>query len=291
MHNAIHDMLDRYECRTLTDYRNALKEVIQEIALLGLYRGHFFDKASFYGGTALRIVYGLDRFSEDIDFSLNHPNQQFDIMPYCNYVKEELGSFGFEVEVNAKQKRNPSTIESAFIKTGTQIHLLKVGVNKELVNVVPSSERLKVKLEVDTTPPGAFETEVKYQLEPIPYHVRMMKLPFLFAGKVHALTCRPWSGHRVKGRDLYDYIWFLKKEVPLHVPHLRDRMRQTGHISTESSLDARAVTDLLFEKFANIDYKQAIEDVMPFIKNPESIRLWSEEFFQSITSERLKFVF
>lgn len=289
MHHAIDDMLSKYDCNTVADYRNALKEIIQEIALLGLYRAKFFDKAAFYGGTALRIVYGLDRFSEDIDFSLIQKDEHFTVLPYCKFVQDELSAFGFEVEVTSKQKRIQSNIESAFIKTGTHIHLVKVGVQKEFVDVVPSNELLKVKLEVDIIPPGEFDTEVKYQLNPIPYHVRMMKLPFLFAGKVHALTCRPWAGTRIKGRDLYDYMWFIAKDVPLHIQHLEDRMKQTGHIPNEKKLTPEGVKKLLLDKFALIDYKQATDDVMPFIKNSEKIKLWSESFFKSITEEKLRF--
>jgi predicted nucleotidyltransferase component of viral defense system len=290
MHNAIYDMISKYNCRTVTDYSNALKEIIQEIALLGLYRANFFDKAVFYGGTALRMVYGLDRFSEDIDFSLIQKDEHFDIMPYCKFVQDELSAFGFEVEVTSKQKRIQTNIESAFIKTGTHIHLVKVGVKKEFVDVVPSNELLKVKLEVDTTPPGEFDTEIKYQLNPIPYHVRMMKLPFLFAGKVHALTCRQRKGTRIKGRDLYDYVWFITKDVPLHIQHLEDRMKQTNHISKEMRLTSADIYKLLLDKFALIDYKQAKEDVMPFIKNSDKIQLWSESFFSLITEEKLQFV-
>ena len=126
MHSAIENMLKKYSGTTVDDYKNALKEIIQEIALLGLFRANFFDVAAFYGGTALRIFYGLDRFSEDIDFSLLKKSKYFDITLYCEFIRDEMAAFGFEAEVTRKEKAGDSNIESAFIKTGTLINLLKI---------------------------------------------------------------------------------------------------------------------------------------------------------------------
>jgi len=134
MHSAIEDMLKKYACTTEDDYKNALKEIIQETALLGLFRGKFFEVAAFYGGTSLRIFYGLDRFSDDLDFSLLNPETGFDISPYCDYIHNELAAFGFEMEVSKKQKPADSNIESAFIKGGTLIHLMKIAAAKPPVS-------------------------------------------------------------------------------------------------------------------------------------------------------------
>jgi len=286
MHNAVNDMIEKYKCVTPDDYRNALKEIIQEIALLGLYRGNFFDKAAFYGGTALRIFYGLDRFSEDMDFSLYESNVEFDVFPYCRFIQDELNSFGFEVEVTKKRKASKSNIESAFIKAGTLIHFVKIGFGDFAAPEVPSNEVLKIKLEIDTAPPGKAEYEVKYQLNPIPYHVRMFTLPCLFAGKTHALLCREWGGGRIKGRDLYDYIWYLSRQIPLNIGHLEERMKQTNHLPAGETLGPDKLQDLLFQKFASIDYKQAKDDILPFLKDPIKINIWSESFFRTVTKEK-----
>jgi hypothetical protein len=280
-------MIDAYNCRTTEEYKNALKEVVQEIALLGLYRGGFYNVAAFYGGTSLRIFYGLDRFSEDLDFSLLSPNPRFDLSVYTQVVQDELGSYGLFMTVTEKIKSNSSAVKSAFIKGGTQIHLLKISSISPPVAGVHPDEQIQVKLEIDTDPPEGAEYEIKYQLTPVPYHVRLFTLPSLFAGKVHAMLCRGWQS-RVKGRDFYDYIWYLSKGIPLNLHHLGMRMVQTGHISSRETLTEESLQQMLYERFSSIDVNQARNDVLPFIKNPEMVNLWSEDFFTSITRDRLK---
>ena len=207
MHSAVEDMLKKYSCKTVDDYKNALKEILQEIALLGLFRANLFDIAAFYGGSALRIFYGLNRFSEDLDFSLIKKSDDFDVGPYCNLIRDEIAAFGFEAEVTQKVKAGRSNIESAFIKAGTLIHLLQIESISPPVSGIAGNELLKIKLEFDTNPPAGAEYEVKYLLMPVPCHVRLFSEPSLFAGKLHALLCRDWKSGRVKGRDLYDYEW------------------------------------------------------------------------------------
>src|SRR5258708_11206041 len=104
MHYAIEQMLKKYNCCSQLDYLNSLKEIFQEIALLGLWRAKFYEKAAFYGGTALRILYGLDRFSEDLDFTLLKNTKNFDLSPYNQAIADELSSFGFKVSVETKIK-------------------------------------------------------------------------------------------------------------------------------------------------------------------------------------------
>ena len=287
MHSAVHDMLSKYNCVTQDDYREALREIIQEIALLGLYRSNFFDRACFYGGTALRIFHGLDRFSEDLDFSLAKADPAFDLEPYLKYVKNELMAFGFLVEVAKKEKSISTEIESAFIKAGTEMHFIKIGLREELFPRPARTDNLKVKLEVDTNPPGDAESSIKYHLSPIPFAIRLMDPPYLFAGKVHALLCREWKGGRIKGRDLYDYVWFIYRKTPLHLRYLADRMKQTGHLNPDLELDRSAVLELLADKFKTIDFSKAKKDILPFIREPGRVDLWSEEFFTSVTREQL----
>ena len=220
MHNVVTGMLEKYNCKTIDDYRNALKEIIQEIALLGLFRGNFFDNAAFYGGTSLRIFYDLDRFSEDIDFSLIKKSDDFNIGPFCELIKKELTAYGFDVEVTRKKKVADSNIESAFIKGGTLIHMLKVGALNPPIKGITNNDLLKIKIEVDTDPPDGAAYEVKYLLNPIPFSVRLFSPSSLFAGKIHALLFRNWKSGRMKGRDLYDYVWYLSKSIPVNIPHL-----------------------------------------------------------------------
>ncbi|RJR17012.1 MAG: nucleotidyl transferase AbiEii/AbiGii toxin family protein [Nitrospiraceae bacterium] len=287
MHSAVEDMLSKYDCKTPDDYKNALKEILQEIALLGLFRANLFDTAAFYGGSALRIFYGLDRFSEDLDFSLLKKSDKFDIAPYCDFIRDEMAAFGFEAEVTKKVKSGKSNIESAFIKAGTLIHLLQIESIKPPVSAIAGNELLKIKIEIDTDPPAGAKHEVKYLLTPVPCHVRIFSASSLFAGKVHALLCRDWKSGRMKGRDLYDYVWYLSRATSLNILHLEERMKQTGHLKEDERLTSAGLKEMLAEKFSSIDYAQAKQDVMPFIKDPRTLELWSDDFFRSITRDKL----
>lgn len=289
MHSAIEDMLNKYPNKTVDDYKNALKEILQEIALLGLFRANFFDVAAFYGDTALRIFYGLDRFSEDIDFSLIKQSENFDIAPYCDSIRDEMAAFGFEAEVTKKVKAVDSNIESAFIKTDTLINLLKIEAITPPVPGVGKNELLKIKLEIDINPPAGADYEVKYLLMPIPFHVRLYSAPSLFAGKIHAILCRDWKSGRVKGRDLYDFVWYLSRSIPVNTYHLEERLKQTGHLKKDVRLTPPMAMGLLEDKFSSLNFEQAKMDVIPFIKDPRALNLWTSDFFISITRDRLAF--
>ena len=288
MTSAIKEMLDSTKCRTADDYRLALNEIVQEISLLGLYRGGFFSRAAFYGGTALHMFHGLDRFSQDLDFSLIKADKAFDLSAYLQAVRDELGAYGLEMTVAKKPKKNDSPVKSAFIKGGTHIQLLRIVPSQPVVSGIHPGELIKVKLEVDTDPPAGSAFEMKYQLLPVPFSVRLYSTPSLFAGKMHALLCRSWRT-RVKGRDFYDYVWFLSKGVPLNIAHLQARMRQSGHLSPEEVLTEEAIRIRLKQRFMNVNYTQAKNDVAPFIKNHSVLDIWSAEFFVSITADKLEF--
>ena len=287
MINPIQIMLKKYETTTIEEKKNALKEIVQEIALLGLFRGNFYTKAAFYGGTALRIFYGLDRFSEDLDFSLYEPDSNFDLNRYLKFIETELGAYGFEMKAEQKKKTNDSEIMSAFIKGNTVTNMLKITPDKFNRLPINRNEQLKIKLEVDINPPKYGEYEVKYLLNPIPFSVKLFSESSLFAGKLHALLCRAWKT-RVKGRDLYDYVWYLSKSAPLNLKHLEARMQQSGHLKENINLTKELLSSMLQERFSEIDYSQAKQDVIPFIKDSEKLQLWSEEFFQNITDVYLK---
>lgn len=281
MHEAIARMLVRYEARSIDDSVRALREILQEVALLGLWRAKFFEHAAFYGGTALRILYGLDRFSEDLDFSLLAPSTDFDLARYTASLEEELRAFGFNVRVEMVDKTAESAVQSAFLKGNTRNELLVIETVDEIARRIPAGQVLKVKLEVDTDPPPFFSTQTRYLLHPIPFAVRCYTLPDLFAGKMHAVLCRQWK-NRVKGRDWYDFVWYAANYPRLNLNHLEQRMRQTGHWSGEASLSAQTFSELLAEAIDRLDVGQARRDVAPFVKDPQMIAIWSRDFFRDV---------
>ncbi|MBO5591237.1 MAG: nucleotidyl transferase AbiEii/AbiGii toxin family protein [Acidaminococcaceae bacterium] len=278
---VLEQMLHRYNLKSDYDRKNAMKEIMQEIVLCGLSRGGFFKKASFYGGTALRMFYGLDRFSEDLDFSLMTKNPSFSLENYFAALQKEVNSFGLNVTIEEKEKTIRTDIQSAFVKGNTREHLL-LFYTPEIAGRVPANETIKIKFEIDIKPPPFATYERKYRLLPAPYEVNMYDEPSLFAGKIHAVICRGWKS-RVKGRDLYDYVFYLGRGTKVNLAHLRARLVDSGYIDRELVCGLQDVKDMLFQKFTSIDYEQAKQDVLPFIKNQSSLALWSADFFKQIT--------
>jgi len=282
MNRAVAAMLAKYEARSADDHVNALREVFQEIALCGLWRGKFFERAAFYGGTALRVLYGLDRFSEDMDFSLLIPDDRFDLAPYCAFVEEELTSWGFTASVEKKEKTAESAVESAFLKANTREQLLVIDATGAIASAIHGRSRLKIKIEIDTNPPPGFSTETRFLLEPIPFSVKAYDPPSLFAGKMHALLCRGWRS-RVKGRDWYDLVWYVARGTQLDLAHLEARMRQSGHYNKEAPLDADHLRRVLARKIEALDVNRARSEVERFLTDRSSVKVWSEDFFVSVT--------
>ena len=284
MNPALKDMLDAYQPQSPTDYQNAAREVVQEIALLGLWRGGFFEKAAFYGGTALRIFHGLRRFSEDLDFTLLSADDKSRLETYLPSVATELESWGFSFEAEKKSAGEKTGIESAFLKGGTQLNLLHIGAPADLANKLPRRQSLRIKLELDLRPPPFATTEVRTQLLPSSYQVTLYDLESLFAGKLHAVLCRGWKS-RIKGRDFYDFVWYVSRNIRPNLAHLDARMRQTGHWSGEP-INTRSLKELLLARFAEIDFKKAADEVRIFISDPRELELWSPSFFNDL-AERI----
>ena len=283
MQTILSQMLSLYPAQSQSDEKNALTEVIQEVALCGLSRAGFFKDAAFYGGTALRIFYGLDRFSEDLDFSLVAPDAGFELKKYFSVLESELHSVGLNFKVEEKIKVADSNVKSAFLKGSTKEHILSVYNDEQNATKINPSEVIKIKFEVDTNNPPAFATfENKYRLLPSPYQVKLYDMPSLFAGKLHAVICRAWKT-RVKGRDLYDYIFYLSRNVAVNMPHLKARLVDSGFIEESFNLTREALISMLDERFSAIDYEQAKQDVIPFIKDKSKLDIWSIEFFMEIT--------
>ncbi|PIP35806.1 MAG: hypothetical protein COS92_04350 [Desulfobacterales bacterium CG07_land_8_20_14_0_80_52_14] len=281
MHDAIRSMLSRYEFQSHEAYVNALREILQEVALLGLWRSKFFEHAAFYGGTALRVLYGLNRYSEDLDFSLLKPDASFSLSAYADALRREISSFGFDAEFERRQKSRTGQIESAFLKTKTLNELIVIGISQDLLRDLHPEKSLKIRLEVDTDPPGGFETETQYVLQPIPFSVRVFQLPDLFAGKLHAILCRKWKT-RIKGRDWYDLVWYAGRHPRIHLIHLESRMRQSGDYLNKEPLTPKRLQSLLRRTVDELDVEKARQEVAPYVMDPRALEVWSTDFFRQV---------
>ena len=288
IHPAIAKMLEKYDLSSAEKTYEALREILQEIVLLGLYRAGFFDHALFYGGTALRILYGLDRFSEDLDFSLIKSNDEFDLSVYEGAVVEALHSFGFEVTIELKNR--DGTIKSAFLKGNTSQHLLNIEAPEDIVKTFGQGRLVKIKFEVDTLPPLDFESEKKTLLVPSPFMINTMTLPSLFAGKMHAILCRNWSS-RPKGRDWYDLVWYISHGYELDIKHLTARLQQSCDrqekqgITIPKDINQEYILELLKMRIEDLDVTAAKRDVEVFIADSRVLDVWSREFFVGIIQE------
>lgn len=274
MENDIYnEMLSGYDLTTDQQKRNAIFEVNQQVILAGLYNGGFFDKAAFYGGTCLRIFHGLQRFSEDMDFSLLACENDFDFTEFFQPIIDEFSLVGRSVEIKRKEKKNFGSVESAFLKDNTEVYDVSFQTEKSI----------KIKIEVDTQPPMKFSTEQKLVLLPESFMVRCFVLPDLFAGKMHALVYRSWK-NRVKGRDWYDFEWYVRHNIPLNFNHLKERILQFNgeNASKESFLEN------LRDRLASADINQVKSDVAPFVKNPKELNIWSNDYFLQL-SQMIKF--
>ena len=282
MNNVIEQMLEQYKIKNINDEINALKEIIQELVLSGLSRGGFFDEAAFYGGTALRIFYKLDRFSEDLDFALISPNKQFDISKYFSFIEKEVKSYGLNLEINTKQKSNDSNITSAFLKGDTLEHILKFFPGETGHKYDRILKDLKIKLVIDINPPAGATYKIQYKLLPSPHQIRLYDKESLFAGKIHAILCRNWKT-RTKGRDLYDYVFFLANNTSVNLNLVRNKLIESNYIKDTDKFDINILKEMLIKKFNEINYIEAKEDIIPFISNVDSLNLWNSDFFTSIT--------
>lgn len=282
MYNILDQMLKKYELNTIYDQKNAMKEVVQEIVLCGLSRVGFFSKTAFYGGTALRIFYGLDRFSEDLDFSLIDADENFNIKEYFPVLEKEVKAYGLNVTISEKEKSKDSNIRSAFLKGNTKEHLMIFYSGEKEFSEVSKNELIKIKFEVDINPPKYATYERKYKLQPVPYEVNLYDEASLFAGKIHAVIGRSWKS-RVKGRDLYDYVFYLSKGINVNLKHLRERLIQSGHIDAMKEFSLDDLKKMLYERFDDIDYNQAKTDTGAFIRDTSMLNLWSADFFKQIT--------
>lgn len=272
----IQDWIAEYQPKTTDNYKQALREIMQQLTLAGLSRGGFFSKAAFYRGTALRIFYGLDRFSEDLDFSLLQEDENFDLEYYLKFIEDEFLAQGMVVTIKTKHESVLSAIESAFLKSETfwgelilETSVPGLGIKQNI--------GLKIKIEVDTKPPLGFETEEKLLLKPYSFYVKCFVLEDLFAGKMHALLFRKW-GNNVKGRDWYDLEWYIRKGVNLNLQHFLSRAKDSSDWGRETISEPEFM-ELLKERIENLNFEIAKKDVERFINKPKVLDIWSKQYF------------
>lgn len=277
----IKEWLAEYNPKNKDDAQSALREIMQEVALAGLYRGGFFEKAAFYGGTALRIFHGLDRFSEDLDFSLLAQDPDFSLDKYLNAIQNEFQALGMQVSIKEKKKVNATHVDSAFLKSET--------IWKELVleGIIPQSglsqqAHIKIKIEVDTMPPIGFETEEKLLLRPFSFYVKCFTLPYLFAGKMHALLFRKWK-ENVKGRDWYDFEWYVKKGVAMNLKHFIERAQGSGDL-VEEKLTEQQFRKMLTTRINSVDIEKVKADAIRFIPDVNKLNIWSKKYFNDLSA-------
>lgn len=276
----IKEWIEEYIPQNEEEILSALLEIMQEITLAALSRTDFFEKSAFYGGTALRIFYGLDRYSEDLDFSLLKPDSDFSIEPYFKAILDEFSSLGLTVSIKKKAKK--TAIDSAFLKAET---IWQEIVLEDIIKEtgVSSNKSLKIKIEVDRQPPLNFQTEEKLLIRPFSFYVKCFTKSSLFAGKMHALLFRKWK-NRVKGRDWYDLEWYIKKGIPLDVNHFLARAKDTNDWQ-EESISKDQIIGLLNKKIESVSFSSIKEDVIRFIENEEILNIWSPEYFKDLINQ------
>lgn len=287
MNSVIETMLNKYNPKNNEERENAIKEIIQEIALAGLSRGGFFNKAAFYGGTCLRIFHGLNRFSEDLDFALLEKDPNFKLDDYFPSLKKEFESYGLDITLEPKKKDKNTEVQSAFLKGNTLMLMMSFFPKSEDARRVISNQKIKIKFEIDTDNPSGGTTEFRYKMLPAPYEVQIFDESTLFGGKIHAILRRNYKNN-VKGRDFYDYLFYIGKGSKFNLKYLENKLKNTGGvIADDDVLTIEKVKDLLRSKFASVDYEVAKRDVSNFIIKKESISIWKKELFLS-TLDNLK---
>lgn len=286
MNNVLQQMLERYHPSDNEQRENAIKEIFQEIALAGLSRGGFFRKAAFYGGTCLRIFHGLPRFSEDLDFALVSKDPNFKIENYFSALEKEFLSYGISIDIQSKRK-DFSFVQSAFLKSNTLMLMLSFFPESEDAKHVVPDQKIKIKFEIDIDNPPGGETEYQFRTLPSPYEIQIFDEPSLFAGKIAAILCRNYKNN-VKGRDFYDYLFFVTKGSAINIEYLESKLHNTGGIiDQDEHLSLDKVKQLLKERFESTNYSLAIDDVSRFIDNHENLELWNKDLFIS-TLDQLK---
>lgn len=269
----IQERLDSYRCGSQQEEDNALREITQEVALAALSRTDFFKKAAFQGGTALRIFYSLDRFSEDIDFILKKPDMSFQLESYLKPLAGELNVYGYRLEIIDRSKAGQA-VKKCFLKDDSLGKILSLQHIKGAAN----QKKIKIKFEVDANPPLGSNFENKFLDFPFAFAVTAQDAPSLFAGKSHALLCREYD----KGRDWYDFIWYVSRKVTINFTFLSNALNQLGPWAGQNvQADKEWYHKEMEKKIISLDWEGMKDELSRFLK-PEALdtlKIWNQEFF------------
>lgn len=270
--NIIQERLKAYDCQSKQEELQAMKEMAQEIALAGLARTDFFKHAAFQGGTCLRICHQLQRFSEDLDFILIKGGP-FAWATYLQQLPLEFSAYGLHLDIRDRSEAS-GPIKSAFIKE----HSFGKILSFKYPRAISDSQIIRIKLEIDTNPPSGSHFESRIIPFPFPYSVVTQDLPSLFGGKCHALLCRPY----VKGRDWYDFLWFISHRISVNETLLKNAVQQVGPWQgKEMIINTAWLKDALKQRIKTIQWEKAQQEVIPFLRQRETEQLnsWNTEFF------------
>ena len=275
---TIEEIIKSYNPKTIEETKAIIKELLQQIVLIGLSRSGFFNYASFYGGTALRIFYGLNRYSEDLDFTLNKEDLNFSIEPFVNKIIEVAHSYGFDIEIQTKIKNIKTPIENAFAKLNTYQTFINLKINDRLVNLLHKDELIKVKFEIDCNPSLGFNVENKY-LSMLEFaNVAVLDKESLFARKLHALLCRSYKNN-VKGRDYYDFLFFIQRKIKPNLTYLRNKLIESHKINENDEFNIDILKNMLKKRFDEVDFDLVKNDAEHFVFKNEDLSYFSKELF------------
>ena len=281
MKSTLEEIISVYNPKTVVETKAILREIIQSIVLIGLSRGGFFNKASFYGGTALRIFYGLNRYSEDLDFTLNSKEEDFSLEPYLKYINDIALSYGLELNISTKIKKIDSPIESAFAKLNTYQTFISLKMDSNLLNLLHKDEVIKVKFEVDCNPALGFTKESRWIDMPEFASISVLDESSLFSGKLHAILCRTYKNN-VKGRDYYDFLFYMSKKIKPNIEYLKNKLVETGKLNEDEDFNLEILKQMLYEKFNSVDFEQVKIDARKFIFKNENLDYYSKELFLDV---------
>lgn len=275
---TIEEIIKSYNPKSLDETKLIVRELVQQIALIGLSRSNFFNYASFYGGTALRIFYGLNRYSEDLDFTLNEVNPNFVIEPFMEEIKEVALSYGLKLEIITKSKRIDTPIESAFAKLNTYQTFISLHLNEQVISSLHKDELIKIKFEIDCNPALGFNIENKWLDVPEFANVAILDLESLFSGKIHAILCRNYK-NTVKGRDYYDFMFYINKRIKPNMEYLKNKLIESNLLNKDDKFDLDVLKDMLKRRMNEVNFKQVKEDAARFIFTNEDLSFYSKELF------------
>ena len=278
MVTTIEQIVKSHNPSTIDETKAIIREIVQSIVLIGLSRSGFFSKASFYGGTALRIFYNLNRYSEDLDFTLNNAKPYFSIEIYTSKIKKVGLAYGLELEIMIKNQKTKSPIESAFAKLNTYQTFISLKLDNKIISTLHKDELLKVKFEIDCNPSLGFKNETKWLDIPEFAQVVVLDEPSLFAGKLHAILCRNYK-NTVKGRDYYDFLFYVQKRIKPNLIYLRNKLIETGKINALDHFDLNVLKSMLIEQFEKVDFNQVKQDAMRFVFKNEDLSYYTKDLF------------